>query len=156
VLAKMKPSQAVLLRDAVQGFVRTFGLLAGNQTPCGQPLQVSEAHALMAMLAPDEDPTLHDLGQVLGIDKSNVSRLCARLQSSGLIASRTCKRDRRAKRLELTAKGRRLAADVESASRKRFAAVLAALPVASIPGVVEALRELTSAIRQTSQTEGTE
>ncbi len=150
----MKRSQALLLRDAVQQFVRASGLLSANETPCGQPLPVSEAHALMSLLAASEPLTLQELGSELSIDKSNVSRLCKRLRSSGLVSTRPCKSDGRAKRLALTAKGERVASTVERASRERFANIVAALPRSRAPGIVEAISELTQAIHRASEPSG--
>jgi DNA-binding MarR family transcriptional regulator len=97
-----------------------------------------------------EPPTLRDLREALQIDKSNVSRLCSRLQKQGLIDSHPCDEDRRAKRLSLTARGRALAADIDTASRQRFEALVAALPQGLDAAVVESLEALTAAIRQVS------
>jgi hypothetical protein len=35
------------LLESVVAFVRSFGLHKADQTPCGQPVTVAEAHALM-------------------------------------------------------------------------------------------------------------
>lgn len=140
------------LRAHVQGFVRAFGLLAGDRTPCGRPLSVSHAHALMVLLARgDADPpTQQELARALGIDKSNVTRLCARMASMGHAARRPCPLDARARRVALTAKGRRVAEQVEQASRARFAAVLTAVPRASRASLIEALSVLERAVTKAS------
>src|ERR1039457_7558564 len=104
------------LRRLIQTFIRSIGLLAGDQTPCGQPLAVSHAPALMVLLeAAREDNRLteRELGQVLGIDKSNVARLCRRMESAGHVVQSRSADDGRARLLSLTAVGKRLAADVE-------------------------------------------
>src|SRR5664280_2549620 len=43
-------TEATDLRLLVQTFIRSAGLLAGGQTPCGHPVAVSHAHALMVLL----------------------------------------------------------------------------------------------------------
>ncbi len=119
------------LRAAVQRFVRGFGLLASDRTPCGTPLSTSHAHALMVLLERGRAETAitqQMLGEALGIDKSNVARLCARLEREGRLSRRDSPTDGRARLLSLTPAGRRLAERVESASRGRFRALLAALP----------------------------
>jgi hypothetical protein len=37
---------AARLQQEVIGFIRAFGLLSNDQTPCGQPMAPSDAHAL--------------------------------------------------------------------------------------------------------------
>ena len=39
------------LMESVVSFVRSFGLHRPEQTPCGQPVPVAEAHALMDLAA---------------------------------------------------------------------------------------------------------
>ncbi len=143
-----KPANGCALRDAVHEFVRALGLLTPNKRPGGQNLQVSEAHALIELHRRDKNdrPTLRELGERLHIDKSNVSRLCARLEAAGLILSAPCEEDRRSKRLRLTAKGKRLANSVDVFSAERFSAVIAALPNHG-EAAMEGLVALTSAIR---------
>jgi DNA-binding MarR family transcriptional regulator len=75
-----RQNDADALRTLVQQFVRQFGLLAESETPCGQPLHTSHAHALMILLHADK-AGIHQaaLARQLGIDKSNASRLVHRL-----------------------------------------------------------------------------
>src|SRR5690242_17120964 len=74
------------LRGLVQQFIRRFGLLVTKQTPCGQPLSTSYAHALMVLL--ERSPSgfgisQAELGATLVIVKSNVARLCSRMVAAG-------------------------------------------------------------------------
>jgi YD repeat-containing protein len=57
---------------------------------------------------------------VLGIDKSNVTRLCAEMVEAGHLVQAESLEDGRTWRLSLTPRGRRLAERVEDASRSRF------------------------------------
>lgn len=146
-----RPANARELRAAVHGFVRGFGLLSATSTPCGKPLPVSYAHALMVLLeakAARARPSQSELCATLGIDKSNVARLCRRMEREGHLAQETCPLDARVRRLALTAKGERLARQVEAASRRRFEAVLDALPASRRQRVITALEELQAAVRE--------
>ncbi|MEQ9501847.1 MAG: MarR family winged helix-turn-helix transcriptional regulator [Deltaproteobacteria bacterium] len=134
------------LRAGVQGFVRRFGLLAPDRTPCGEALPPATAHALLHLLAADPAPTQQDLVDALGLDKSNVARLCQRLERAGHLTRVVDADDRRARRVRLTAKGHRLASRVDASSRARFDAVFAALSVRDRSVVVDALARLTAAI----------
>ncbi len=139
----MKPSASLELRNAVREFVRAFGLLSTNNTPCGVPMHVSEAHALMELKA----PTLADLRNTLQIDKSNISRLCKRLQSKGLVHCHPCDVDGRAKRIVLTDEGFQLATLVDDASLRRFSELVAALPDSASISIVKSVESLTRAIQ---------
>jgi len=146
-----------LLRRSIQRFVRTFGLLDGDQTPCGVPLAPTHAHALMALFDRERRDTAsvqQDLVRVLGIDKSNVARLCAKMIKVGHLAQSESTEDGRTRRLSLTPKGRRLAERVEEASRIRFDHVLAALPSDTArTAVVRSLELLNDAILATRKME---
>jgi DNA-binding MarR family transcriptional regulator len=146
-----------LLRTSIQRFVRTFGLLDGDQTPCGLPLAPTHAHALTALLDRERRGVVsaqQDLVKVLGIDKSNVARLCAKMIEAGHLLQSESLVDGRTWRLSLTPKGRRLAERVEDASRSRFDHVLAALPSNSArTAVIRSLDLLNEAISATRKME---
>ena len=110
----------------------------------------SEAHALMELKARyerNEPPTLADLRDTLQIDKSNISRLCKRLQSKGLVECHPCEVDGRAKRIVLTDEGLKLATIVDDASLRRFSELVAALPESASTPIVESVQRLTLAIQ---------
>jgi len=137
------------LRRLVQSFVRSFGLLARDQTPCGQPLATSHAHALMVLLEwtrQNQQTTQRDLGRALGIDKSNVARLCQRMVEAGHLVQGRCADDGRARLLSLTKVGERVARRVESSSRDRFQRLMAAIPATSRAGVLASLAALNQAL----------
>src|SRR4051812_42168008 len=97
------------LRNLVQTFVREFGLLAADETPCGHPIPLSYAHALMILLKARGDVAAisqAQLGDALGIDKSNVARLCSRMEEAGHAEQRRAPDDGRSRLIELTEKGR--------------------------------------------------
>jgi DNA-binding MarR family transcriptional regulator len=62
----------------MQRLFRRFGALSADATPCGKPLSMAHAHALMVLLTRGE-LSQQELGAELCIDKSNVARLCARM-----------------------------------------------------------------------------
>ena len=139
------------LRSAIQAFVRGLGLLSSDRTPWGGRLSISHAHALLTLMECSQrgyKPTQHDLGQTLGIDKSNVARLCARMEADRLITQERCREDGRARRLTPTEKGLRLAAHVEESSRKMFVAVMTAIPPHARQGVLSAIEALDAAVRE--------
>jgi DNA-binding MarR family transcriptional regulator len=133
------------LRSAMQRLFRRFGVTAADTTPCGKPLPLAHAHALMSLLAHAE-LSQQQLGRELCIDKSNVARLCAKMEEAGHVRQRTSEHDGRSRRVGLTDTGRRVAADVDRASRERFAALLARLEADERPRVLTALQQLLAAM----------
>lgn len=142
-------SEARELQLSVQTFVRMFGLLVTKQTPCGQPVSPSYAHALMLLLdreASGLSTTQTELADQLGLDKSSIARLCARLETDGRASQRRGAEDGRSRQLELTAAGRKLATSIQGASLARFRRVLEAIPPARRRTVTSALELLTHAV----------
>lgn len=141
------------LRALVQTFIRSIGLLSGDSTPCGKPLAVSHAHALMVLLERarlGSTPGQRELGAVLGIDKSNVARLCHKMEKAGHLRQLRSAADGRARLLVLTPQGRKLAEAVERSSRARFDELASAVPAGRRPSVLAALGTLNEAIAATS------
>ena len=63
------------LMESVVSFVRSFGLHKPEQTACGRPVAVAEAHALMDLSA-FGPMGQGELTSRLQLEKSTVSRLC--------------------------------------------------------------------------------
>ena len=144
------------LRRLVQEFVRRFGLLVTKQTPCGQPLSTSYAHALMVLL--EQSPggpgiSQADLSAALGIDKSNVARLCSRMAAAGHAIQAVASTDARSRLLTLTPAGKRLAGRIDRASHERFGRIVGALPRARRAVVFESLAALNAAVETLPQPE---
>jgi DNA-binding MarR family transcriptional regulator len=152
-MVKVSPSseaEARKLQASVQAFVRSFGLLVTKQTPCGQPLSPSHAHALMVLLERERlglATSQTDLGDHLSLDKSNIARLCARLESEEHATQQVSPVDARSRRLTLTARGRRMASTIQGASLERFRRVIEAVPAAERPALLHSLELLTAAVQ---------
>jgi DNA-binding MarR family transcriptional regulator len=67
----------------------------------------------------------------LSIDRTNVSRLVARMEGAGEVKRRTDSQDGRAKVVILTARGMRLAQSVDESSAMHFADVASGLEMAA-------------------------
>jgi DNA-binding MarR family transcriptional regulator len=133
------------LRRLMQQLFRRFGVLSGDSTPCGKPLSPAHAHALMILLESGAS-TQQELGADLGIDKSNVARLCARMVEAGHASQEQSETDGRSRRVSLTVAGKRVAREVDAASTARFAALIRGLPGDRHRQVVDALGQLVAAI----------
>jgi DNA-binding MarR family transcriptional regulator len=138
------------LKTLVQGLVRGLGLLETKRTPCGFPISVSQAHGLMLLLERERQgvrTSQTELGQSLHVDKSNVARLCSKLEEAGQARQREDPEDGRARLVELTAKGQRLAEKLKVASDERSERLLGAVPAKARAQLFASLSALTEAVR---------
>lgn len=87
------------------------------------------------------------LARQLGINKSNVSRLIQQLITKGhVVVASSPEEDARIKRVRLTAKGRRLATQVDGASQQRFAELFASISPGRRKQALQGLEILVGAI----------
>jgi DNA-binding MarR family transcriptional regulator len=127
-------------------FVREFGLLDAETTPCGAPMSSAEAHAITVL----RNEGLHQgvLGEQIGLGKSSMSRLVDGLERRGWVRRANDPNDGRARILELTDKGHEVATEVIRRRAHRLSTLLEHVPASRRRSVVEALRLLTKAGRQ--------
>jgi DNA-binding MarR family transcriptional regulator len=78
----------------------------------------------------DREPTMNELGRLLGLDKSSISGLVDRAERRGLVRRAVSPHDRRAVRVSMTADGRALTSQVEAAFGARVEAYVSGLPIA--------------------------
>ncbi|AWS46898.1 MarR family winged helix-turn-helix transcriptional regulator [Streptosporangium sp. 'caverna'] len=133
------------LQEAVGRFVRAFGLHQPDQTPCGRPIPVSEAHAL-GELARDGALRQNDLAHRLRLEKSSTSRLVTQLINRGWAERTAAPDDGRGVLVQLTPAGENAAAQLAEARAARFSALLDRVPPGERAGVLRALDILTEAI----------
>ncbi|MEQ4720450.1 MarR family transcriptional regulator [Nonomuraea sp. B19D2] len=133
------------LQDAVARFVRAFGLHQPDQTPCGRPIPVSEAHAL-GELARDGALRQSELTQRLRLEKSTTSRLVTQLINRGWAERIPAPDDGRGVLVQLTPAGRNAAEQLAKARAARFSSILDRVPEGERGGVLHALEILTEAI----------
>ena len=141
-------TQGKALRDAVRQLMLAHGILQTNTRPCGTPLTIPHAQALLAL---HEHDTLSvgQLAEHLSIDRTNVSRLTKKMADLGEVERQVDPNDRRAMTLQLTAKGRDVAQHVDQASQQHFNAVLEHIESAQHDAIIETLNTLTTAIQHT-------
>jgi DNA-binding MarR family transcriptional regulator len=134
------------LQHRMVEFVRAFGLHRPDETPCGAPVPVSEAHALSA-LAERGALVQSQLGSYLGLTKSTVSRLVDQLERRGWVARRTGDGDARQRLVSLTGEGEKVAADIARRRSERMARLLDHVPPSERAGLLAALDALVEAAR---------
>lgn len=136
--------RARALRDALRRVIVAHGALDEAQRPCGTPLPTAHAWALLELH--DAGPmTVTALADRLHIDRTNVSRLCTRMEARGEVERVPHPDDGRARLVKLTAQGELLAATVDRSSTDHFTVVLGRLD-GDAAGVIDALDTLRRAL----------
>lgn len=135
------------MRDALRALIVAHGALEEAERPCGTRLSMPHAHALLELRAGPMRVT--ELARRLRIDRTNVSRLCQRMEDAGDLTRAQDPDDARARRLELTDQGRALATRVDAQSAAHFARVEVELG-ANAQSVLTALRALERSLRALS------
>lgn len=142
----MSTSETNALQTSVISFVRSFGLLDRERTPCGLDLHISEAH-LLGDLSNDGPTGQKQLGERLNLSKSTVSRLVSQLINRGWLERSPDAVDGRAVLVSLTDAGGQVADRLHRSRSRRFDDLLAALPDQHRATTIEGMHHLAIAAR---------
>jgi DNA-binding MarR family transcriptional regulator len=141
--------EAKALQQRIVAFIRAFGLHRPDETPCGSPVPVSEAHALTVLV--ETGPlSQSDLARHLRLTKSTVSRLVDQLVRRGWVQRRPGDTDGRQRLVELTTQGRTTADAIATRRAERMRDLLKHIPDADRSAVLAALDLLVEASRESS------
>jgi DNA-binding MarR family transcriptional regulator len=129
------------------GLVRALGLHRPDETPCGQPVAVAEAHALLEL---SREPGLSQNGLAarLQLEKSTVSRIVTLLEKRGWVERRRDKTDTRIVHVHLTRDGHDAAVSLSASRQAKFDQIFAAIPKSERRAILGALDVLTQVIRE--------
>jgi DNA-binding MarR family transcriptional regulator len=132
------------LRSNVQKFVRLFGLLEQNVTPCGFPLSVSQVFAMQELEKGTMSVT--ELASRLELERSSVSRLVDELVKGEFISRNINEANRREMILSLTEKGIRTILQVRQQSLKFYQSVLSSLSNTDQTLIIDGFKKFTGAL----------
>jgi DNA-binding MarR family transcriptional regulator len=139
------PPAADELADAFVTASRALVGLAVHSVGAGAPEVTVAQFRVLVLLGAAGERTVGDVAEHLGVNQSNASRHCDRLQRLGLLARRRSRSDGRVVRVRLTEKGLAL---VEAVNRQRQAEVrrvLGRMSPDEAAGALEALRAFSRA-----------
>lgn len=117
-------SQVEMIRDAARTIVRELGFM--RSTLAGTELSASAVHALLEIDLQGATTAAH-LVQVLGLDKSSVSRLIGRLMATGELEETGSAVDARVKELKLSSTGKKLVQQIHRFGREQVEGALGSL-----------------------------
>jgi DNA-binding MarR family transcriptional regulator len=114
--------------DQVQAFLTAsramVGLAVHSIEEAGAGITVTQ-HRLLVLLAAHGNRTITEIADELGVNQSNATRYCDRLQRLGLLERRRSAEDGRVVHVVLTPAGRRLLRNVSRVRRREMERVLA-------------------------------
>lgn len=155
-MAKTAPAPDRPADEAAEAFITASRALVGIAI---RSINASSAditllqHRVMVVLAADGPQGISQLADQLGIDQSNASRLCDRLQRLGLIVRQPSRTDGRAVHVHLTTSGAELLKDVNVYRQREVGRVLSMMPQRTVEGAVRALTAFSRAARETTKQE---
>ncbi len=132
------------IRSASRAMVRELGFMAS--TLAGTPYSASAVHALLEIDTHGQ-VTAAQLAEYLGLDKSSVSRMLAKLIANGELQEEPCADDARAKQLLLTAQGQRTVAGIHAYGQAQVRSALAQLNPSLQQSVVQGLMAYAQALQ---------
>jgi DNA-binding MarR family transcriptional regulator len=151
---KLPPMEEHERSELAETMLRVGGVLLSLavRTVADGPAGVTVVqHRVLVSLAEEGTLTVNQIARRLGVDQSNASRLCARLERLGLLARRRARHDGRAVDVALTPAGERQVSAVNEARRKAIAAILARMPDQDARSAVLALQRFGDAARSSRQ-----
>lgn len=136
-----------VLREQVQTFIRQFGLLEQEHTPCQYPLSPSQAHALQ-VLGTTRTLPLYKLAAHLHLEKSTVSRLVNGLVERGWVERTINPNNRREVLLTLTETGRVVFEEVQACASVKYHTIWHCLSEDQRAQVLDTLATLNAILKE--------
>lgn len=122
------PEQAPSTRELIGALARASLAVQHALERSAAAHAISPAQARLLDALRDRAPTINELAELLGLDKSSTSGLVDRAQRRGLVRRVPSQLDRRSVRVRLTDQGRALADEVDSHFQNALASMLDAVP----------------------------
>ena len=132
---------AAAVESAVESLVAVIEQARLSQQPTVPPAQLR----VLAIIAGNRHTNMSRLAEALDVVPSSASRLCDRLEATGLLRRVVDPRDRREVRLVLTSAARRLLADLRERRRAALAEVLDRMPPTARRELLHALEAFEAA-----------
>ncbi|MFC3990268.1 MarR family winged helix-turn-helix transcriptional regulator [Actinoplanes siamensis] len=132
---------AAAIESSVESLVAVLERARLAQTPVIPPAQLR----VLTIVAENRHTNMSRLAEALDVVPSSASRLCDRLEATGLLRRVADPRDRREVRLLLTTASRRLLTDLRQRRRAALSEVLERMPAGARQELLRALRAFEAA-----------
>jgi DNA-binding MarR family transcriptional regulator len=141
---------AAAVESTVDSLVAVLDAARLAQSPAIPPAQLR----VLTIVEANQHTNMSRLAEALDVVPSSASRLCDRLEATGLLRRVPDPRDRREVRLLLTGSARRLMEELRERRRRAIADVLERMPPSSRAELVRALRAFSDAACQPDAAQG--
>lgn len=136
--------QKKVLREKIRLLVRKLEFLNKSEASCCG-ITLSQCYTLVEV-GRAQRLSLNELSELLGLEKSTMSRTIENMVSSGLVEREIDPKDRRYVEIKLTDKGIHAYAEIESNMETFFKSVIENIPEEKRDQVVESMEYLLKAI----------
>lgn len=154
VAAESSSLAAADLEHLTDAFLTSSRALVGIalRSVNASPVEVTlMQHRVLVLLASRGEQSVSTLAGQLGVNASNASRVCDRLQRLGLVARRRSTTDARSVKVALTARGLEVVSAVDEHRRAEIRRLLGSLTPESGRHMVEALRTFNEAAHESAR-----
>ncbi len=133
------------LRELIRVLVRNLGILEkGDASCCG--VTIAQCHAIVE-IGRAKKIALIDLADLLGLDKSTMSRTVNNLVESGLVIRDLDAENRRYVTIQLTSGGLDVFKSIEESMGQYYRSIFSSIPEDKRVQVLESLQLLTDAVK---------
>ncbi|WP_426348490.1 MarR family winged helix-turn-helix transcriptional regulator [Alloiococcus sp. CFN-8] len=142
----MENKESHYLRELIRVLVRNLGLLEESEaTCCGTT--VSQCHAIVE-IGRAKEISLNELAELLGLDKSTMSRTINKLVDSGLAIRELHPDDRRYVAIKLTNEGIKIFNSIEGTMEQYYQSIFSSIPEEKRDQVLESLQLIIKAAKE--------
>jgi len=138
-------SDVIQLRELLRQLIRKLGLLDKTQLSCCG-ITYSQCHALVE-IGSNQSLSINELAELLGLDKSTLSRTVNTMVEQGLVTREPDPDDRRYVKIKLTPTGSGLLSDIEDKMTDYYLNIYQAIPQDKRKQVLESLELLVKIIK---------
>ena len=134
-----------VLRELLRILVRNLGILEKSDASCCG-VTISQCHALVE-IGRSQKISLIELADLLGLDKSTMSRTISNLVDADLVAREIDPENRRYISLQLTEKGIEVFKNIEESMNDYYSSIFSSIPDNKREQVLESLQILVQSVK---------
>ena len=134
-----------ILRELLRVLVRNLGILEKSDASCCG-VTITQCHAIVE-IGRSEKISLVDLADLLGVDKSTMSRTVNNLVEADLAVRELDAENRRYVIIQLTENGRSVFRNIEESMESYYKSIFGSIPEDKRSQVLESLQLLTDAVK---------
>ncbi len=134
-----------ILRELLRVLLRNVGVLEKSDASCCG-VTLTQCHAIVE-IGRNEKISLVDLAEMLGVDKSTISRTVNNLVEADMVVRDLDAENRRYVIIQLTENGKNIFQNIEQSMESYYKSIFGSIPEGKRSQVLEGLQLLTDAVR---------